>query len=227
MAFESLWKGLLALLRFWYVLAAAMLLLQCFYLVYYYDYPTRIMDSLPSIIQYNSTENESINKPLLQNIIQRSPIELPRPEMTIIFPNRTEPLIHIVQLIYGEDFIKKWSQSAESVECYCKLRGYRYTLEKPTNLPEGPYLYKLEALLHHIRTSDADWLLLLDVDVMVANLQCKLEKFTPNRFLPDTPSIVLGLREYSGEPMSGSVFLRRDEISHNFVRHYSSLPYFE
>jgi len=153
----------------------------------------------------------SVPTPSSTPTLTPTPMPIPTPiPLPSARPKRNR--FHIIQILTGAFYISEFFRATESVACLAKLHGYGYSIEMPI-APPDPFLYKLIALQNHIENVEADWFLLLDADLFALSLACDFEDYVDDGF-----SLIVGLRPISDEPMSGSIFVRKDAYGLNFVK---------
>ncbi|CAN0062843.1 unnamed protein product, partial [Ectocarpus fasciculatus] len=111
---------------------------------------------------------------------------------------------------------QRWAQAnneelnavASNLQCYCEIHGYSFV---SSDLPKRNTIVLFMSILFKHRSGRYQWVLVLDADVLVVNLEKSLQ-----RFLSSSEDVLLQMRE-GGEVAASSYFLRNSKFSYCFL----------
>lgn len=128
--------------------------------------------------------------------------------------------IAIVQVLTGP-YVHKFGRFSAAVSCYAARHHYHHHVQNvPIVRPGVTNAHAFDTKIGVVKKylPHYDWIFLLDSDAFPANFNCRLESYLEGS--GDEVMLVVGMREWSIEVMSGGLFLRNVPNGHLFLEQW-------
>ena len=137
-----------------------------------------------------------------------------------IVPPTENLRIAIVQVLTGP-YVHKFGRFSAAVSCYAARHHYHHHVQNvPIERAGVTNAHAFDTKIGVVKKylPHYDWIFLLDSDAFPANFNCRLESYLEGS--GDEVMLVVGMREWSIEVMSGGLFLRNVPNGHLFLEQW-------
>ena len=126
-------------------------------------------------------------------------------------------------IVVDDEATKQYNQHIASLACYAYRHSYRFILANPKQDSSCAYMsgsiyFQKHCLVakYLMKNTDIQWLLVIDVDVLVLNLSKKIESYFPQSSNHSSIYLILSER-FNGEIAAGNYLVRNHPWSHTFL----------
>lgn len=129
-------------------------------------------------------------------------------------------------IVSNEEAIKEYEQHMFSLASYAYRHSYRFIMMKPrkypicTDMSQSIYFQKhCLVLMYLLENAHVQWLLVLEIDVLVLNISKKIESYLPFTNNQSSVHIIFSER-FNGEIAAGNYLIQNHPWSHAFLIHW-------
>jgi hypothetical protein len=135
-------------------------------------------------------------------------------------------------IVVNDDIPKEYEQHIASLTCYAYQNAYRFILIHPkqypkcTNMTQSIYFQKHCLVSMYLReNTQIQWLLVLDMNVLVLNISKKIESYLPDANTKSLIHLILYER-FNGEIMAGNYLIHNHRWSHRFLSRWMEYEHY-